>query len=126
METRFDDSGQVLFINFVGPTTVADLASGLAVCFERFAGSTTRAVFDIRDMGVNFNIKDVASLADTIHHTSAVGGRMAFVSGDQRFLSAIVNSVRSLRRSWKTEWRLFGSVDEATAWVTASKDPVSA
>jgi hypothetical protein len=113
----YDTSSRVFYATLSGKVTVEDLAESLRACFDQDYGGPVRSIWLIAEMQINFALADATQLAAILRSGGTPSGKMAFVSGDQGFIKSVVETVRSSRSDWSTEWQTFVNEADALAWI---------
>ena len=113
---QIDPDTNIFTAVFSGPTSKEDLESALKICVNA-STSDTRAVWDIRNLNVNFSFQEVLELVKHIHSVPLARGKMAFVVGSLGFVHSIIRLARQYPGNWRTEWNTFHSLEDARSWV---------
>ncbi|NKC00702.1 MAG: hypothetical protein GKR90_19715 [Pseudomonadales bacterium] len=117
---EYDSSTGVFYATLSGDVTVEELAESLRVCFDQDYGGPMKSIWRISDMQINFALADATQLAAIFQAGGVRSGKMAFVSGDQGFVKSVVETVRSSRSDWGTDWQTFENEEDALQWVNQS------
>ena len=114
----FDEQLQIFRATLTEFVEVNELALGLNECITADYAGELRALWNIAEMHVGFALNEVEQVVQVLHAGDVPSGKMAFVIGEKEFLRGVVQSVRSVRDDWFTQWRGFPREEDAIAWLT--------
>lgn len=115
---NIESDARVFVGTFSGSTSLGDLTSGLRLCVDASIHHT-RAIWDARELKVNFTHKEVLELVRWVHRAPLGEGKMAFVVESTGFLYSLIRLVRKYPGNWRTEWKVFDHIDDARNWVVS-------
>ena len=108
----------IIHAKLLGAVSLQDLSDVLNDCLIENRQTTTRVLFDVRDLQVRFTSSEVAELVTSLQVLEIQPGKLAFVTDAREgFLSSLVSTVRVLPGHWNTEWRTFQNISQAQTWL---------